>query len=351
MIVTDHKNIFLLKKSQLDKVDFDLYDFLEFWKSSKKETIVTTSGSTGISKNIKISKQQMENSAKSTISHFQIKEKSTFLICLPLRYIGGKIMLIRALISKAKIILYKPLANPFEELNNIIDFIALTPLQLFNVAKNKKNFDKIKLAIIGGGEISNKVILKLQDISTNCYQTYGMTETISHIAVRNLKNCNDKTPYKCLNSISIDTNKNNQLIINSEQLNLKNLLTNDFVEIVDNGEFIYLGRKDNIINSGGLKINPEILENEIQKSLGSTNFYIDKMKNEKLGEEVVLIALLDLKLESLIKSINSIKNKNTRPKKVFFTDKFFHNENQKLDRVKSKKYALNLNKSYSLAKK
>ena len=94
-----------------------------------------------------------------------------------------------------------------------------------------------------------------------------------------------------------------------------------------------------------------MLENEIQKSLGSTNFYIDKIKNEKLGEEVVLIALLDLKLDSLIKSINTIKDKNTRPKKVFFTDKFFHNENQKLDRVKSKKYALNLNKSYSLAKK
>jgi O-succinylbenzoic acid--CoA ligase len=260
-------------------------------------------------------------------------------------------MLIRAIISKAKIILYKPLANPFIELNDNIDFIALTPLQLFNVAKKKKNFDKINLAIIGGGEISNQLILELQNISTNCYQTYGMTETISHIAVRNLKNCNDKTPYKCLDNISIDTNQNNQLIINSKQLNLKNLVTNDIIEKVNEKEFVYLGRKDNIINSGGLKINPKMLENEIQKSLHSTNFYIDKIKNEKLGEEVVLIALLDLKLDSLIESINTIKDKNTRPKKVFFTDKLFHNENQKLDRVKSKKYALILNKSFSLAKK
>ena len=351
MISTDYKNIFLLKKTQLDEVDIELYKFLEFWKSSKKETVVITSGSTGLSKKIKISKKQIENSAKSTISHFKIKEKSTFLICLPVKYIGGKMMLIRAIISKAKIILYKPSANPFIELNDNIDFIALTPLQLFNLAKNKKNFIKIKLAIIGGGEISNQLILELQNISTNCYQTYGMTETISHIAVRNLKNCNDKTPYKCLDNISIDTNQNNQLIINSEQLNLKNLLTNDIVEIINKREFIYLGRKDNIINSGGLKINPKMLENEIQKSLGSTNFYIDKIKNEKLGEEVVLIALLDLNIDSLIKSINTIKDKNTRPKKVFFTDKFFHNENQKLDRVKSKKYALNLNKSFSLAKK
>jgi O-succinylbenzoic acid--CoA ligase len=178
-----------------------------------------------------------------------------------------------------------------------------------------------------------------------------MTETISHIAVRNLKNCNDKTPYKCLDNISIDTNQNNQLIINSKQLNLKNLVTNDIIEKVNEKEFVYLGRKDNIINSGGLKINPKMLENEIQKSLHSTNFYIDKIKNEKLGEEVVLIALLDLKLDSLIESINTINDKNTRPKKVFFTDKLFHNENQKLDRVKSKKYALLLNKSFSLAKK
>ena len=254
MIKTDYKEIFTIGKSLLDKIDPEIYNLLSFWKSDKEKITVNTSGSTGDPKTINISKKQMIASAENTLKCFDINENSTFLNCLPVKYIGGKMMLIRAIISKAKIVLYKPLANPIKELDFEIDFIALTPLQLGYVLENINNFEKIKLAIIGGGLVSENLISKIQNVTTQCFQTYGMTETISHIAVRNLKNCSNKTPYKCLSDVKLGTNKKNQLIINSKNLNIENLVTNDKVKIISDKEFLFLNRIDSISSVAPFRI-------------------------------------------------------------------------------------------------
>ena len=348
MITTDYQEIFNLDKAILDSIDPEINKLLLFWKSDKENLTVLTSGSTGNPKKINISKKQMIASAENTLQYFNINENSTFLNCLPVKYIGGKIMLIRAILSKGKIVLCKPLANPIKELDIIIDFIALTPLQLNNVLENRKNFEKIKLAIIGGGLVSENLISKIQNLTTNCFQTYGMTETISHIAVRNLKNCTNKTPYKCLEDIKVRANKKNQLIINSKKLNIKNLVTNDKVKILSNEEFLFLNRTDTIINSGGLKINPEEVENKILKSLGDNNFFVDKIKNDKFGEEIILIALKKIELNLLIESIKLLKDKKIQPKKIYIVDKFIFNDNQKIDKLKSKNYAYKLKKIHTL---
>ena len=348
MITTDYQEMFNLDKAILDSIDPEIYKLLLFWKSDKENLTVLTSGSTGNPKKINISKKQMIASAENTLQYFNINENSTFLNCLPVKYIGGKIMLIRAILSKGKIVLCKPLANPIKELDIIIDFIALTPLQLNNVLENRKNFEKIKLAIIGGGLVSENLISKIQNLTTNCFQTYGMTETISHIAVRNLKNCTNKTPYKCLEDIKVRANKKNQLIINSKKLNIKNLVTNDKVKILSNEEFLFLNRTDTIINSGGLKINPEEVENKILKSLGDNNFFVDKIKNDKFGEEIILIALNKIEINLLIESIKLLKDKKIQPKKIYIVDKFIFNDNQKIDKLKSKNYAYKLKKIHTL---
>lgn len=348
MITTDYQEIFNLDKEILDNIDPEIYKLLLFWKSDKENLTVLTSGSTGNPKKINISKKQMIVSAENTLQYFNVNENSTFLNCLPVKYIGGKIMLIRAILSKGKIVLCKPLANPIKELDIIIDFIALTPLQLNNVLENRKNFEKIKLAIIGGGLVSENLISKIQNLTTNCFQTYGMTETISHIAVRNLKNCTNKTPYKCLEDIKVRANKKNQLIIDSKKLNIENLVTNDKVKILSNEEFLFLNRTDTIINSGGLKINPEEVENKILKSLGDNNFFVDKIKNDKFGEEIILIALKKIELNLLIESIKLLKDKKIQPKKIYIVDKFIFNDNQKIDKLKSKNYAYKLKKIHNL---
>ena len=342
MITTDYREIFNLDKAVLDEIDPEIYKLLSFWKSRENKITVYTSGSTGNPKKINIYKNQMIASAKNTLGYFDIKTNSTFLNCLPVKYIGGKMMLIRAILSKSNIMLCKPSINPINELVTEIDFIALTPLQLNYLLVKIDIFKKIKLAIIGGGLVSENLISKIQNLTTNCFQTYGMTETISHIAVRNLKNCNNKTPYKCLEDVEVGANKKNQLIINSKKLNIENLVTNDKIKVLNNKEFLFLNRTDTIINSGGLKINPEEIENKILKSLGNNNFFIDKIKNDKFGEEIILIALKKIKIDLLIESIKLLKDKKIQPKKIFIVDKFIFNDNQKIDKLKSKNHALKL---------
>jgi O-succinylbenzoic acid--CoA ligase len=348
MITTDYKKIFNLDKAILDEIDPEIHKLLSFWKSKENKISVYTSGSTGSPKKINIYKNQMVASAKNTLGYFEIKDNSTFLSCLPLKYIGGKMILIRAILSKSKIVLCKPTVNPINELDTEIDFIALTPLQLNSLLEKKNIFKKIKLAIVGGGLVSKNVISKIQNLTTNCFQTYGMTETISHIALRNLKNCNGKTPYKCINDVEVGTNNKNQLIINSKELEIKNLVTNDKVKILSTKEFLFLNRTDNIINSGGLKINPEEVENKILKSLGDNNFFVDKIKNDKFGEEIILIALKKIKIDLLIQSIKLLKDKKIHPKKIYIVDKFIFNDNQKIDKLKSKNYAFKLKKIHSM---
>ena len=350
MITTDYKEIFNLDKAILDEIDPEIHKLLSFWKSRENRISVFTSGSTGSPKKVNIYKNQMIASAKNTLGYFEIKDNSTFLSCLPVKYIGGKMILIRAILSKSKIVLCKPSINPINELDTEIDFIALTPLQLNSFLEKKKMFKKIKLAIIGGGLISKNLISKIQNLTTNCFQTYGMTETISHIALRNLKNCTDKTPYKCLQDVEVRANNKNQLIINSKVLEIENLLTNDKVKILNNKEFLFLNRTDNIINSGGLKINPEEVENKILKSLGDNNFFVDKIKNDKFGEEIILIALKKIKINLLIDSIKLLKDKKVQPKKIYIVDKFIFNDNQKIDKLKSKNYALKLKQIHTLKK-
>lgn len=350
MITTDYKEIFNLEKAILDEIDPEIHKLLSFWKSKENRISVFTSGSTGSPKKVNIYKNQMIASAKNTLGYFEIKDNSTFLSCLPVKYIGGKMILIRAILSKSKIVLCKPSINPINELDTEIDFIALTPLQLNSLLEKKKMFKKIKLAIIGGGLISKNLISKIQNLTTNCFQTYGMTETISHIALRNLKKCTDKTPYKCLHDVEVEANNKNQLIINSKELEIENLVTNDKVKILNKKEFLFLNRTDNIINSGGLKINPEEVENKILKSLGDNNFFVDKIKNDKFGEEIILIALKKIKINLLIESIKLLKDKKIQPKKIYIVDKFIFNDNQKIDKLKSKNYALKLKQIHKLMK-
>ena len=343
MLETNYIEIFNMKKEILDEIDGDLHSFLEFWSSKQKEIYVQTSGSTGKPKKIKISKEQMIESANATIMHFNLKKKCTILCCLPLKYIGGKMMIVRALILKASIIVTKPKTNPFGIIKKKVDLLAITPLQFYNLVKKTKIFKNIKLSLIGGGEISEQIIKEIQSLPNQFYQTYGMTETISHIAVRDLKKYTESHYYKCLENNSVTTNFNDQLVINSKHLKISSLTTNDIAKVTGNKHFKLVGRVDNIINSGGFKVSSESIEKLLNKTLQNKLFFIDKIKCEKFGEKVILIAKKEIKLEELVISIRKIKDKKKRPKEVYFTNYFIYNENQKIDRSKTKIKALSSN--------
>tara|TARA_Y100000385_G_C13061486_1_gene624606 strand:- start:623 stop:1672 length:1050 start_codon:yes stop_codon:yes gene_type:complete len=348
MIETNYKDIFEIEKKVLDDIDSDLYPFLEFWRSEKSEIIVHTSGSTGKPKEISISKKQMINSADATINHFKLKNQSTILSCLPLKYIGGKMMIVRGIKLKAKIILVKPKVNPFRNIEKKIDLLALTSLQLHNLTKESKNFRNIKLTLIGGGSLSEEIISKINKLPNEFYQTYGMTETVSHIAVRNLKKLSDNPNYKCLKGNTIRTNLKNQLIINSEYLNIESLTTNDLSKVSGNKEFTIFGRLDNIINSGGLKIPSLDIENQIKKTLKNDLFFIDKINCNKLGEKMIVIALEVVDLDRLKLSIKKIKDKKYRPKEIYLCSNFIYNQNQKVDKIKTKYSSIQQNNVHNI---
>jgi len=343
MIETNYKDIFKIDKKKLDKIDPEIYQLLEFWKSNKNEILVNTSGSTGKPKTIKISRQQLINSSKATLKHFKLKENTTFLSCLPVKYIGGKMMIIRGIIGKVNFILCKPSVSPIKKLHKEIDFMATTPLQLDSLLKNITIFSKIRLAIVGGGKVSERLIEQLQDIPYDCFETYGMTETVSHIAVRNLKKNNENNPFKCLENNSVTTNSNDQLVINSKYLKISSLTTNDIAKVTGNKYFTINGRVDNIINSGGFKVSSENIEELLYENFQNKSFFIDKIKCDKLGEKIILIADEKIKLQELVISIRKIKDKKKRPKEIYFTNRFFYNENQKIDRPKTKTKALSSN--------
>tara|TARA_Y100000385_G_scaffold182253_1_gene188237 strand:- start:1722 stop:2771 length:1050 start_codon:yes stop_codon:yes gene_type:complete len=347
IIHTNYEDIFNISENELNKIDTEIIKFLEFWKSNKETLFIQTSGSTGKPKKIEIKRNAIINSAKATLDYFKIKENSKFHCCLPTKYIGGKMMLVRAFINKAEIILTKPTKNVTSELKEKIDFSAMTSMQVEN-SIHEKGFKHIKKLIIGGGPISNQLLEKIENQSTKCYQTFGMTETVSHIAIRELNNSKIDDPYECLNHVKISTNKSGVLIINSTKLNIESLTTNDLVQLTGNEQFKYIGRSDNIINSGGIKVHPETLEKEIEKILKCKDFFIDKIDDIDLGEKIIIIALKTIEKEKLKKALGEINDQKIVPKSILFCNHFYYTPNNKINRKKSKFEALKTNKLISM---
>ena len=244
-------------------------------------------------------------------------------------------MLIRALINKGEIILTKPSRNVAKNLDIKIDFSAMTPMQV-KYSINENGFKNIKKLIIGGGSLSYQLEKKLIKKSNKYYHTYGMTETLSHIAVRPINSLVNNLEYNCLNHVEITTNKNGNLVIKSPKLDITSLTTNDIVQITGYKRFKYIGRSDNIINTGGIKVHPETLEKEIEKKLKSNDFFIDKINDDVLGEKVILIALKTLNISNIKQVIKNLSDQKTAPKSVLFSDRFHLTENGKIQRKKTK---------------
>ncbi len=332
---TDHHELFNLSKTELDKYDKDLFDFLNDWKSNRSHIKSLTSGSTGKPKVIELFKNAMLQSALATNSYFKLDNRSAFLICLPIKHIAGKMMILRAINAKAKIILTEPNSNPVKELSQPIDFCAMTPHQVMNCFKrNKEQLNLINNLIIGGSPVSNTLSEKLSKLKTNCFVTFGMTETISHIAIKEINALNNNI-YECLPHVNITSNDNNQLIINAPIIGVNQLVTNDVISYIDKNHFTWIGRLDNIINSGGIKIHPELIEKKLELALSNAVFFIDQVPHKELGSQLIII--IDHSLtDSVIKSAFKILNKYEIPKIIYRTNEFFYSGNNKVNRLKTK---------------
>ena len=313
-------------KLSIDKMPIwkDVNQFISEWYSSDDEMIVQTSGSTGKPKSISVKKKCMRNSAQLTGKTFNLKEGDTALLCIPMKYIAGKMMVVRALELGLDLKVVEPSSNPLNGIKEIVDFSAMVPFQLEN---SLNQLNKIKTLIIGGGQVSPKLVEKLQIESTQVYETYGMTETLTHVAIKPLNGPNISDLFRALDGIHFEKDDRGCLAIHASALNPVPIVTNDLVELIDENSFRWLGRFDNVINSGGVKIIPELVEAKLLSIIPNNRFFINGESDESLGEKVVLVVegnVIEISFDSL--------EKFEKPKEIYFISEFLETESGKIRR-------------------
>lgn len=258
--------------------------FVELW-FSEAPIRQKTSGSTGAPKEIEIDRAAMRASARMTCAHFGLRRGETALLCLSVSYIGGKMMVVRALEAGLRLFLVKPQGNPLAQLDVPIRFAAMIPAQ---VRAAIRDLDRIDELIIGGAATPAPLVAALQQKRTRCWATYGMTETLSHVALRPLNGVNRRAVYRALPGVRFAQDKRGCLVVKAPALGIRQWVTNDVVDGVGETEFRWLGRIDNAINSGGIKIFPERIEKKLSPCF-SHRFFIGKQADPKWGEKLVLL--------------------------------------------------------------
>ena len=262
----------------------DYGEFLLDWIDKETTVQVKTSGSTGIPKTIVLEKQHMVNSALATGKFFDLKAGDTALLCLSGAYIAGKMMLVRAMVLGLDLDWVEPTTTPLFSTNKSYGFCAMVPMQL---QASLSQLHRIKKLIVGGAALSKKLNEAVQNATTKIYETYGMTETITHIALRKV-NHGPIDYFKVLPNVKVDKDENDCLVINAPDLNASPIVTNDIVDLISDGEFKWLGRYDNVINSGGVKLIPEQIELKLASSIKG-RFFVAGILDEQLGQKVILV--------------------------------------------------------------
>ena len=265
--------------------------FLDEWNNDSEYVEVKTSGSTGEPKRMMVEKRRMLNSARITCDFLGLKQGDTALLCMSTDYIAGKMMVVRSIERGLQLITVPPSGHPLGAANNYqLSFAAMVPMQVYNslqVPEEKERLKQIKHLIIGGGAIDEAMERELRTFPNAVWSTYGMTETLSHIALRRISGPDASDWYTPFSSVEITQNADGCLVINAPEVCADTLVTNDIVEI-ENNRFRILGRKDNVICSGGIKLQIEEIEREL-KPYVRVPYIISKRKDEKFGEVVVLL--------------------------------------------------------------
>jgi len=316
-----------------------VFDFIRSWFDEKNTSFaVQTSGSTGTPKVIHHSRESMIASAEKTCDFFRLKKNDTSLLALPAAHIGGKMMIVRSIIRGMKLICVEPRSNPLEHFNfdGEIEFAAFTPMQMSIILDGKSSgahLSHINKIILGGGEVSYPLRQRLQTISSSVYETYGMTETISHIALKKINGADRSDYFTILNGVKISTDERGCLVIDATHLSDTRFITNDIVSIISGTEFQWLGRYDNIINTGGIKVSAEEVERKLQPYI-DVNFFVIGLSDDVLGQKVALVLETN---QALSLDYSDILGKYEKPNQILSVEKFSYTENGKINKKETLK--------------
>lgn len=287
-------------------------DFLMYWFDTDSYIEMQTSGTTGIPKIITVQKQAMVNSALATGAFFELDAGIKALHCLPTQYVAGKMMLVRAFILGWDLDLVAPTSNPLERNDTQYDFGAMVPLQ---AQHSLLKLNQVKKLILGGAKVSSALAQQLQDVPSAIYETYGMTETITHIAAKKV----GEEAFKTLPHVKIHEDERHCLVIDADSICDESVVTNDVVTVISENEFIWLGRYDNVVNSGGVKLFPEQIEEKLSGRI-ERRFFLKGIPDEELGEKLVMV--IEGETFDVDGAVFAKLGKFEKPKEILFVSKF-----------------------------
>jgi o-succinylbenzoate---CoA ligase len=318
-------------------------NFLISWIDDSPEIELRTSGSTGTPKYISVTKQHMVNSALKTGQFLGLQRGDKVLACLSSDFIAGKMMFVRAMAMGLDLKMVEPAGNPLKDMDEPFDFSAMVPLQVYQILQSddgEKKLNNINKLIIGGGPVADGLRERLKNLTNHAYSTYGMTETVTHIAMEKLNGPDADGFLHTLPGVEIAIDENDKLIVFAPDIADKPVRTNDIALKLSSSVFKIAGRSDNIIITGGIKVFPELVEQKIDKLLDNT-FIITSLKDEKLGEKIVLIIEDEKwpqsKVDKLVQKLSKILGSYEKPKTIWFLPEFPKTENGKIKRGEVKK--------------
>lgn len=313
--------------------------FCRDWLNGLNEFQVTTSGSTGTPKTITFTREQLIASARLTQQALGLKAGMTALLCLDPSFIAGRMMIVRSIFIGMNLVAVEPSANPLNAITQLIDFAAFVPYQISTILNSA--IEKLKstgIIIIGGGPVDADLEEKFSILgSSKVYTTFGMTETLTHIALRQL-HPERETFFTALPGVSVTTDTRDCLVIQAPHLP-EVIVTNDVVELYDESRFTWLGRIDNVINTGGVKVNPEHIEQTIRPLIipYAPSYFIGSMPDAAFGERIVLVleGAIVKDTDELLAAIRACVPKFAVPKAVYFLPSFIYTPTGKINRKKT----------------
>lgn len=310
--------------------EIDLGNFLISWLDDYPVVEVHTSGSTGKPKPITLRKEAMVASAKATGSYFEMLQGAKALLCLPASYIAGKMMVVRALVLGWELDTVSPSMNVLQNITKEYDFSAMVPLQLQNGLEKLNQIDTL---IVGGAAVSPNLLSKLEHSTCKVYETYGMTETSTHIAVKLVAEGERHVYFNALPNVWFSQDQRGCLVIDAKGITEQSIVTNDLVALQSNTHFKWLGRYDTIINSGGVKLIPEKIEAKLS-SIVHMPFFVAGIPDAYLGEKLVLLCEGVANTSNLEQQIRDLKilEKFEVPKTIVCIPSFKRTKTGKINR-------------------
>jgi len=315
----------------------DIHRFILDWISPMEYLQVHTSGSTGLPKPIEIEKKYFEASAMASISFLDLKKGGISFLCLSTNFIAGKMMIVRSLVGGLDLHYTEPSSTPDMTGHDDIEFAGMIPMQvtkLLETDDGKNNLNKIQKLIVGGSFVPVSLEEKVKQLPNKIWSTFGMTETLTHIALRRLNGPEASELYTPLPTVKISLDERGCAVINAEYIGVNDQVTNDLAQISSDGRFRILGRIDNIVMSGGLLLHPEIIEKKLHGFIDQ-EFFLAGLRDHELGERLVIFIEdpgeeLSKKENDLLKAIHQRLTGYEIPKSIIFMEEFSRTGNSKI---------------------